>query len=109
MISRVPALGSEWQPPPDDVPSPSGPAEFPPAEPQEPTRAPNEVPPEPDEVPQPRPSEEPQGGAGQGGRWKGSHAVRAPWQNRVPLLFSARSLARYSRATRARLDRARIN
>jgi hypothetical protein len=60
MLSRVRALGSEWQPPPDDVPSPSGPAEIPPPEPQEPTHAPNEVPPEPNEVPGPSPSEEPQ-------------------------------------------------
>jgi hypothetical protein len=96
MISRVRALSGEWQPPPDDVPSPSGPPEFPPPEPQEPTRAPNEVPPEPDEVPQPSPSEEPQRRAGASVRVEGfacrSSALAAP----RPSLLSTRAQERFT-------------
>ena len=49
-------LRNEWQPPPDNTPSPDAPIELPPGEPDLPTQAPNEVPPGPDEIPKPAPA-----------------------------------------------------
>jgi hypothetical protein len=46
-------LRDEWQPPPDNTPSPDLPTELPSGEPQEPTQAPDEVPPGPNEIPKP--------------------------------------------------------
>lgn len=41
----------EWQPPPDDLPSPAGPQEVPPEQPEPPGDLPEGVPPGPSEVP----------------------------------------------------------
>jgi hypothetical protein len=51
---------AEWQPPPDDIPGPSGPVELPQREPPQPTPLPSEVPPEPTEIPRPSPPQETQ-------------------------------------------------